>query len=476
MSDLMRWKQVVRETDKLNKALGDRRSGRVSEVCLDRDADTAVGSFGVVISDMLRALVQDEGFPMLETIAIMRSRCVQEEECKKMTPRGHNLGLCDCKEIRHQCDRIKYTVRKMGLVLLGEYPDGISWLLLKMRHELRGVTYNKDVENWLSGMALLDEIHTLWRWRQTSGHRGSEAGKTPIPEISSTYSKDSQASCRQTPADVGRIRECSELLRTFCKILPKNALRGSSSPKQMIKAHDHLTKFWECARKAWDTKEREDGNSDVSKSDTLSLMSFDVSSEYLDIVEAMRLRSENQDCQETTRKDEKSIAHYAQQPWDIRSGDDGAVRRNLPKKSNASRNDASVEDTLQMMELGQALVDDVDITSLGVPQVAVKKETLDLMAQLFPVGAQDTGMMRWTHFVQALADAGMTATQSAGSAVTFKVLDQSITFHKPHPEPEIDAIKLRSFAKRLSKKYGWKGETFVLRQKVSAEAQEDALE
>ena len=130
------------------------------------------------------------------------------------------------------------------------------------------------------------------------------------------------------------------------------------------------------------------------------------------------------------------------------------------------------------MELDQ-VVDDVDTASLGadlMSQVAVKKETLDLMAQLFPVEVPDTGTVRWTQFVQALADAGMTATQSAGSAVTFKVLDQSITFHKPHPEPEIDAIKLRIFGKRLSKKYGWKNETFVLRQKASAEVQDDALE
>jgi hypothetical protein len=97
------------------------------------------------------------------------------------------------------------------------------------------------------------------------------------------------------------------------------------------------------------------------------------------------------------------------------------------------------------------------------------------MAQLFPIGAPDTGTVRWTQFVQALADAGMTATQSAGSAVTFKALGQSITFHKPHPEPDIDAIKLYGFAKLLSKKYGWKNETFVLRQKVAAEVQEDAL-
>ena len=224
----------------------------------------------------------------------------------------------------------------------------------------------------------------------------------------------------------------------------------------------------------------EDGNSEVSKSDMLSLMSFDVSSDHLDTIEAMRLRSENEDCQEATRKDEKDIADFVQQPWDVCSGDDGAVRRTLPRKSNASRNDASAEaeDRMQTMELDQ-VVDDVDTASLGadlMSQVAVKKETLDLMAQLFPVEAHDTGTVRWTQFVQALVDAGMTATQSAGSAVTFKVLDQSITFHKPHPEPEIDAMKLRSFGKRLGKKYGWKNGTFVLRQKVSAEVQDDALE
>jgi hypothetical protein len=63
------------------------------------------------------------------------------------------------------------------------------------------------------------------------------------------------------------------------------------------------------------------------------------------------------------RKDEKN---FVQQSRDICSGDDGAVRRNLPKKSNASRNDAPVEDRLQMMKLGQALVNAVDTASLSV--------------------------------------------------------------------------------------------------------------
>jgi hypothetical protein len=64
----------VREADKLREALGDYRSKRVSEMCLDRDVDTMVQNFGIMIFDMLRTLLQEEWVPMLETVTIMRSR------------------------------------------------------------------------------------------------------------------------------------------------------------------------------------------------------------------------------------------------------------------------------------------------------------------------------------------------------------------------------------------------------------------
>ena len=42
MSDLARWRHVVREAGKLRKALADHRSKRVSEACLDRDPWTLI--------------------------------------------------------------------------------------------------------------------------------------------------------------------------------------------------------------------------------------------------------------------------------------------------------------------------------------------------------------------------------------------------------------------------------------------------
>jgi len=91
------------------------------------------------------------------------------------------------------------------------------------------------------------------------------------------------------------------------------------------------------------------------------------------------------------------------------------------------------------------------------------------MAKMFPTGAEGTSSVRWTQLVQALTDAGMTATQGAGSAVAFSNSHGSISLHMPHPEPVIDAFILRGFGKRLNKWFGWTQETFILRQKECAE-------
>lgn len=178
MSDLMRWRQVVGEAEKLKNAFV--KSKRAAGACLDEDAETAARNFGVIISDMLMALV-DEAMNMLETVLIMRSHWAQEEKCLKSFGRGHFSGHCMCNK-HDRCDLIKAKGMKLEGALVREYPDGIAWLLLKLRDDMQGVAYNKDVENWLSGMALLDEIHTLWRWRQISCHRDEEAAReTPTP-------------------------------------------------------------------------------------------------------------------------------------------------------------------------------------------------------------------------------------------------------------------------------------------------------
>jgi hypothetical protein len=46
-------------------------------------------------------------------------------------------------------------------------------------------------------------------------------------------------------------------------------------------------------------------------------------------------------------------------------------------------------------------------------------------------------------FARALMDIGMNAAQGSGSAVVFNNHLESLSFHKPHPKPVVNAIKLR---------------------------------
>ncbi|KAK3070956.1 hypothetical protein LTR53_009516 [Teratosphaeriaceae sp. CCFEE 6253] len=98
----------------------------------------------------------------------------------------------------------------------------------------------------------------------------------------------------------------------------------------------------------------------------------------------------------------------------------------------------------------------------------VKFETKALFDRTFSAAAgANQGDIGWETFVAAMVDAGCSATPTGGSAVSFKDVGNtkaSIVFHRPHPDPSIDLIMLRSMGKRLQKWFGWDAETFVERE------------
>jgi hypothetical protein len=73
----------------------------------------------------------------------------------------------------------------------------------------------------------------------------------------------------------------------------------------------------------------------------------------------------------------------------------------------------------------------------------------------------------WDTFVSNMGEAGFSARNSGGSIVTFESerAEGKINFHKPHPDPVIDPIMLRTMGRRLNKWFGWTRETFVLASK-----------
>ena len=103
-------------------------------------------------------------------------------------------------------------------------------------------------------------------------------------------------------------------------------------------------------------------------------------------------------------------------------------------------------------------------------RISVKQESLSVFNKMFSGGG--TTSIRWIHLVQALTDAGMTATQVPGSGVKFSNDRESIVLHKPHPEPVVDGVMLRfQIGRRLQKWFSWDEDTFVLRVKNAEEEQ-----
>ena len=202
-------------------------------------------------------------------------------------------------------------------------------------------------------------------------------------------------------------------------------------------------------------------------------MSFDVSPEHISAMQAERQQIEEEDdCERVRKAQAQSDAQFVRQSWDMGAVEDSAVRKKPPKKSNAPRS----SDMAQNLHLDQAPpANDVGVGNADTssrPQIPVKQDTLSVMDKMFPARADGTKGVRWIQFLTALKDAGLTPKQSsAGSAVSFGNEQGAVTIHMPHPEPEVDAVKLRGHGKRLAKWFGWKRDTSVLRQK---EAQEDA--
>ncbi|CAK1357527.1 unnamed protein product [Cercospora beticola] len=100
--------------------------------------------------------------------------------------------------------------------------------------------------------------------------------------------------------------------------------------------------------------------------------------------------------------------------------------------------------------------------------IRMKRENLVVFQKMYRADTESNqgGTIRWQAFVQAMKDAGFTAEEAAGSAVSFRSssLGGSICFHRPHPDPVLHPIMLYAMARRLTKWFGFTTDTFVLRE------------
>jgi hypothetical protein len=87
------------------------------------------------------------------------------------------------------------------------------------------------------------------------------------------------------------------------------------------------------------------------------------------------------------------------------------------------------------------------------------------------------GEIPWKDFVNAMVCAGFRVEKMYGSAWKFDPLTiagerrrSSIIFHEPHPSDKIPYRTARHHGRRLTRAFGWTGETFVLADKLASNA------
>lgn len=200
-----------------------------------------------------------------------------------------------------------------------------------------------------------------------------------------------------------------------------------------------------------------------------SMARADMTPEYLAGLEAERLEISKAMSSDTTEAS-SGAPQYAHAEWNI---DTQKAERAIETKTKAKPktrpqpDDTSLSSDSGPFKTPATAFSGSEVTTTAATSILVNAESTRTFASvLFAENAPR--VIKWQRFVAAMVDAGCSATNNGGSAVTFKHAVGSMVFHRPHPEPEIDPIVLHSMGQRLKWRFGWGHEVFVERKKVTA--------
>jgi hypothetical protein len=418
--------------------------------------------FGATIYGLL-ATAAVEYQPRLRGVNIIRDYLIRADQRKKTKRRCKGSDHLEDLDPKQQSDRVFHWALDMEQAILDRKLGGVSWHVRKVKEELRGAAYSRSLENWMSGIALMDEIALLWSWRQTLDYcdlRDVKAGVRSRDMLPSTFEYTSKQTIDALFGGQGD-RNSGELLRRFCELPLAKGPKDLAWLEKMANSRKSLTDVWDSIRNVWNEQRAK-----IERAEPMRKASFDLSPEHLARVdeECQQIKNDIQSVQALKKREEQG-SQFVQQAWDLGADSDNVVRRNLTKKLNAARKDATVESGMEKLNLINS--SSADPAPPSVPQTTIKHDSLGVISKMFPTGVEGSSSVRWTQLVQALTDAGLTATQGAGSAVSFAGQRGSVTIHQPHDRDgiNVDAIMLRGLGRRFNKWFGWTSETFVLREK-----------
>ncbi|KAL1595134.1 hypothetical protein SLS60_009822 [Paraconiothyrium brasiliense] len=114
---------------------------------------------------------------------------------------------------------------------------------------------------------------------------------------------------------------------------------------------------------------------------------------------------------------------------------------------------------------------DLATTEVRHPTITVDKRAHKVFRSLFHSvdSPNQPSQVAWPNFVHAMVSAGFGAEKlPATSAWHFTPVladaDRSIQFHEPHPFNKLPMTWAREYGRRLTRAYGWDGDTFTLKQ------------
>jgi len=360
----------------------------------------------------------------------------------------------------------------------------VKFLIDKLDH----IEYDAAIDEEISGVALLDEMRTANLWSQLGPSEFLGEGVNTFleelldgePDLSALASSliDKIPKLKlidSSKLDAPFMQQLGPLLRKFYEAPWPKDHKSATWLDKVTESRKCLAAFWQAAREEWKLEEEKMHGSlcpDTRK--LIESMSYDLMPGYheevrqekeLGKMEIQRMRA--------TRTRAQTTPQVLQTTW---GNSEVSKTGFLPKQAKHTKVKATGPITADWLNVSILGVDDkgesetcTDCTpSRPVPSsIPVNRDSLGVFRKMFASSTGATpGSVKWTHLVQALTDAGLVATQAPGSAVTFTCRGKGgVNFHKPHPDPVVDAFMLRYMGKRLRKWFSWEGEAFVLRVK-----------
>ncbi|KAK4950715.1 hypothetical protein LTR10_010708 [Elasticomyces elasticus] len=326
---------------------------------------------------------------------------------------------------------------------------------------------DKQMIDQLSDITAMDEIRQAWLFNQL-GHNirkltnrtrqeREDAALRPSGGVALSFSRD-------------WILRFGFHLQYFSEAPFPKGRKSLEWLKDATESRSRLAEFWDAVREGFVVAQRAAG-CDISQS-ALGTFDFDMEPGYW-----LALDRERSECEEASRLADAATADATikldrlamAEDW---SGDSEGAKP-IWRKQTAAKASRAIE-ALEANSPARSMPASCDgVSNEAQPAIEqvpidVTRDSLSVFHKMYPSEGVQCGGVRWSYFVQAMTDAGMTATAGGGggSSVSFCNGAGTIVFHRPHPDPFIDSIMLRAMGKRMNRRFRWCREQFVLRPKM----------